>query len=103
MKEKLKECLSIHKEAIWIKTGQEKETIPAIINTLLDEDIEEIYTWSVIKGVEKIKVGIEYGYKKEPLESDTVCPLDVLKNSLNSGSSSTAIACLHCSLALSLP
>lgn len=55
MKEKLKECLSIHKEAIWIKTGQEKETIPAIINTLLDEDIEEIYTWSVIKGVEKNK------------------------------------------------
>ena len=38
MKEKLKECLSIHKEAIWIKTGQEKETIPAIINTLLDEE-----------------------------------------------------------------
>lgn len=72
MKEKLKECLSIHKEAIWIKTGQEKETIPAIINTLLDEDIEEIYTWSVIKGVEKIKVGIEYGYKKEPLENSVV-------------------------------
>lgn len=72
MKEELKECLSINKEAIWVKTGQEKETMPVIINALLDEDIEEIYTWSVIKGVEKIKVSPEYGYKKEPLSGTAV-------------------------------
>lgn len=72
MKKELKECLSIHKEAIWIKTSQEKETIPTIINALLDADIEEIYTWSVIKGVEKIKVSPEYGYKKEGLERQPV-------------------------------
>ena len=55
MIDKLKECLAVCKEAIWIKTSQEKETMITTINTLLDQDIDEIYTWSILKAVEKEK------------------------------------------------
>lgn len=62
---KLRECLSIKKEAIWIKTSQEKETLPAILNALLEEDIDNVYMWSIIKTVEKVKIISENKYTKE--------------------------------------
>ena len=79
MIDKLKECLAICKEAIWIKTSQEKETMITTINTLLDQDIDEIYTWSILKAVEKVKVGSEYGYKKEPLDTKVQNPAQFLE------------------------
>lgn len=65
MKQELTDLLKIKKEAIWIKSNSEKETIPSIINILIENNIEEIYTWSVVKTLEKIKIS-KKTYIKEP-------------------------------------
>lgn len=78
MKQKLTELLNIKKEAIWIKSNKEKETLPFIINILIENNIETIYTWSILKTVEKIKIE-NRSYIKERLEESISSPVAFLE------------------------
>lgn len=78
MKQKLTELLNIKKEAIWIKSNLEKETVPSVINVLVENDIENIYTWSILKTVERIKIENKT-YIKESLEGNISSPVTFLE------------------------
>ena len=78
MEKALTELLNIKKNAIWIKTMHEKETIVSVINTLIKNDIESIYTWSILKTIEKVKIE-DYSYKKESMDEQIMSPVAFLE------------------------
>lgn len=79
IEQKLTELIQIKKEAIWIKSNQEKEIVPTIINILSSNGIDNIYTWSVLKTVEKVKVNNITGFfTKESIEEPINSPLAFL-------------------------
>lgn len=79
IEQKLTDLIQIKKEAIWIKSSQEKEIVPTVINILSNNNISNIYTWSVLKTVEKIKINnITGSYVKESIEEPINSPLAFL-------------------------
>ena len=55
--QKLNELLAIKKSCIWIKTQQEKEVTPVILNVLNKNYFNHIYVWSFLTNLQEIKIG----------------------------------------------
>lgn len=63
--------LEIKKEAIWIKSEQEKEVVASVINTLKEEGIDVIYDFEPSSGIYKLSTDSKNNIVKEMLDKSS--------------------------------